>query len=113
MPFSAENDRLYPGGSVRSPEWDRIRSGILRRALSCCELCGAMNHAVRRKVKGKVPYKTVLTIAHLDHNPANNDTGNLKALCQPCRNRHDVQHRAATRHLNHHKDQLNLYGGQA
>lgn len=41
----------------------------------------------------------VLTIAHLDHNPANNGTAgcrpNLAALCQRCHNRHDGPHRRA------------------
>jgi hypothetical protein len=39
--------------------------------------------------------KIVLTVAHLDHNPANNNEANLKALCQRCHNRHDGPHRAA------------------
>jgi len=32
---------------------------------------------------GKV-VTVVLTVAHLDHNPANNDDANLRALCQRC-----------------------------
>ena len=39
----------------------------------------------------------VLTVAHLDHDPTNNDYRNLRALCQLCHNRWDVPHRAATR----------------
>ncbi len=35
--------------------------------------------------------KTVLTCAHLDHDPANNDPANLAALCQRCHLRHDRQ----------------------
>lgn len=37
----------------------------------------------------------VLTIAHLDHDPTNNDPSNLRALCQRCHNRHDRAHRQA------------------
>jgi hypothetical protein len=37
--------------------------------------------------------KVVLTIAHLDQNINNNDSSNLKALCQLCHNRHDINHR--------------------
>ncbi len=42
----------------------------------------------------------VLTIAHLDHDPANNGQAgnrpNLAALCQRCHNRHDGPHRRET-----------------
>lgn len=41
--------------------------------------------------------KVVLTIAHLDHNTANNDFSNLKALCQRCHLHHDKDHHAANR----------------
>jgi hypothetical protein len=30
------------------------------------------------------PQRFTLTTAHLDHNPANCDSSNLKALCAPC-----------------------------
>ena len=39
--------------------------------------------------------KTVLTIAHLDHDPTNNNPDNLRALCQQCHNRYDQKHRQA------------------
>lgn len=35
----------------------------------------------------------VLTTAHLDQNPGNNDPANLKALCAPCHLRHDAPFR--------------------
>lgn len=42
--------------------------------------------------------RCVLTIAHLDHNPANNDDANLAALCQRCHLVHDThQHYANAR----------------
>jgi hypothetical protein len=34
----------------------------------------------------------VLTIAHLDHNPADSDISRLRALCQRCHLRYDAQH---------------------
>ena len=37
----------------------------------------------------------VLTIAHLDHMPENNDPANLKALCQRCHLRHDMAQHVA------------------
>lgn len=39
----------------------------------------------------------VLTIAHLDHDPRNNNPENLRALCQRCHNLHDGKRRARTR----------------
>ena len=35
----------------------------------------------------------VLTTAHLDHNPANNDLSNLRAWCQRCHNTYDAPRR--------------------
>lgn len=43
------------------------------------------------------PVRIIFTIAHLDHDPTNNDPENLRALCQRCHNRHDAAHRAAGR----------------
>ncbi len=40
--------------------------------------------------------RVVLTIAHLDHDPRNNDDGNLAALCQRCHLFHDRKQHAAT-----------------
>lgn len=39
----------------------------------------------------------VLTVAHLDQNPANNDLDNLKALCQRCHLNHDRPHNIVKR----------------
>lgn len=36
----------------------------------------------------------VLTVAHLDHDTANNSDENLAALCQRCHLRHDAKHHA-------------------
>lgn len=51
-------------------------------------------------------------IYHLDHNQANNDDRNLKALCQRCHLRLDAQHHAetarATRRTKKHVGQMNL-----
>ena len=38
-----------------------------------------------------------LQAAHLDHDPGNNEDGNLAALCQACHNRHDGRKRQAKR----------------
>jgi hypothetical protein len=39
----------------------------------------------------------ILTVAHLDHNTANDDEGNLKALCQRCHLGHDRRDNAEKR----------------
>lgn len=41
MPISVENMRLYPGGSIRSPEWRAIVSRIGERSGWKCERCKA------------------------------------------------------------------------
>ncbi|NUQ44381.1 MAG: hypothetical protein HUU32_23590 [Calditrichaceae bacterium] len=50
----------------------------------------------------------ILTIAHLDHNPANNDPANLAALCQQCHNRYDAKKRQRNRRARLFKDQLSF-----
>lgn len=41
------------------------------------------------------PHQVILTTAHLDHNPANNDRSNLRVLCQRCHLVHDLPHHMA------------------
>ena len=41
--------------------------------------------------------RIICTVAHLDHDPRNNEPGNLAFLCQRCHNRYDSKHRAETR----------------
>ena len=43
MPISPENMKLYPGGSIRSPEWLAIRARITARSGDKCEKCKAPN----------------------------------------------------------------------
>lgn len=84
-----------------------IRPSILHRACDCCEICGRKNREIIipsrcckdplfdernfclrcRKPRARI----VLTIAHLDHDIANNRPDNLKALCQRCHLRHDAK----------------------
>lgn len=49
------------------------------------------------EMEGEKPFQIVLTIAHLDHNPQNNNPDNLRALCQKCHNNYDKEHRKQTR----------------
>jgi hypothetical protein len=46
MPVSAEKQKLYPGGSLRSAEWRAIVARICHRAGNRCEICGVANHAL-------------------------------------------------------------------
>ena len=86
MPIKPENKKRYPSN------WAEIRAHILSRAYNKCEFCGIENYAIRENGS-----KVVLTIAHLDHTPENNNDENLRALCQRCHNRYDAKHRAETR----------------
>lgn len=55
------------------------------------------------------PQRFTLTVAHLDHNPANCDRTNLKALCAPCHCRYDLSQMARKKYLKRERDgQLNL-----
>jgi 5-methylcytosine-specific restriction endonuclease McrA len=95
MPIKPENRRLYPGGSPVSKEWKAIRASILERAGHACEECGAANGSDVTRDAGKV-VRIVLTIAHLDHDPANNDPSNLRAWCQKHHLAHDHRHHMAS-----------------
>lgn len=123
MPIRPEHRHHYAGVA-----WRAIRERILARAANCCEQCGVPNADVFFRAgqywrdprtgiwreyrvgpgladwlvppQAGFPHlvKIVLTIAHLDHDPSNNADENLRALCQGCHLRHDVeQHQANAR----------------
>lgn len=50
----------------------------------------------RRDADGNRWFVIVLTVAHLDHDPRNCDPSNLKALCQRCHLRYDIEHHGET-----------------
>jgi 5-methylcytosine-specific restriction endonuclease McrA len=110
LPIRPENRHRY------GPDWPQVRAAILQRArvgglftyaglLPRCEClgeCGRGTHEGRcPNVNGEPAYgtgsKVVLTIAHLDHTPENNDPANLRALCQGCHLHYDREHHAQTR----------------
>lgn len=111
MPISKENRKLYP------KDWKEISHYVrFVRALERCECKGecGLNHNDNAEIAGDIglgdkgrcealhyqPHprtgsKVVLTVAHLDHDPTNNNLTNLKAMCQQCHNRYDQPHRQA------------------
>ena len=108
MPIRSENRALYP------KNWPDIRLQVLERACFCCERCSVPDRAYGyRDAKGNFheltgeeavnppsgvrAFMVILTIAHLNHDPRNNDLGNLEALCCQCHNRLDAPVRAANR----------------
>jgi hypothetical protein len=106
-PIRPENRDRYPA------DWATIRDRILTRAsvfqfaghtprCECVGECGRGTHEGRcPNMQGGAAYGTgsrvVLTIAHLDHMPENNDPGNLRAMCQGCHLHYDREHHAETR----------------
>lgn len=97
---------IRPSERARYPKnWREIRAAILARAENRCECegecglhrttpgprrCTETHGALAVWANGKI----VLTIAHLDHTPENNEHANLKAMCQRCHLRYDAQHHA-------------------
>jgi 5-methylcytosine-specific restriction endonuclease McrA len=107
VPIRPENRGRYPA------DWPTIREAILTRAklsgsrgfLPQCECegeCGRGTHEGRcPNLHGRDAYGTgsavVLTIAHLDHTPENNEPENLRAMCQGCHLHYDREHHAQSR----------------
>lgn len=58
-------------------------------------------------------YPVVLTVAHIDHDKANNDEANLAALCQSCHLGHDRKYHENNRRYgrNWKRGQGSLFGG--
>lgn len=89
MPIRPENRARYP------KDWKAIRAAILTRAGHCCEGtpqfpdCRAVNYEPHPRTGSRV----ILTIAHMDQTPENNNPANLRALCQKCHNAWDAPHR--------------------
>ena len=104
MPIKPEHRARYPAN------WGEIRASILERAQGSCEWCGVPNSVWRNRgtgawtrnpeqvdawaIDGDRVTKIVLTIAHLDHQPENNEPANLRALCQRCHLDWDRDHHA-------------------
>ena len=92
MPPRPENRHHYQGKT-----WQQIRQQVLARAGNCCE--GSPAYPDCRAANGEAHPVTgsrvVLTTAHLDHDPSNNNLSNLRSWCQLCHNTYDAPTRAA------------------
>ena len=105
---------------ARYPDnWDAIALQVKHAANWCCEHCqrpcrqpseplAAFLARVKRWRQGQTPLpptfdaaprRYLLTVAHLDQQPNNQDPDNLKALCTVCHLRFDSQFRAKQRRL--------------
>lgn len=88
MPITPDRLPLYP------KNWAAISKRIrFERAQNRCEHCGAENHRPHPVTGSRV----VLTVAHLNHDPADNRESNLAALCQKCHNTWDADFRRENR----------------
>lgn len=74
--------------------WDEIAVAIKESVGWICEGCGKQ---CRKPGEAFVTHRRTLTVAHLDHEPANCERANLKALCAPCHLRYDAPRKAADR----------------
>jgi len=84
MPIHPDQADLYP------PNWFEIAQLVKVKANWTCVTCGAV-HGFPHPVNGKL---TVVTVAHLDHNPANCADENLRCLCSVCHLRYDAKQHA-------------------
>lgn len=109
MPIRPEERARYPS------DWKQISLSIREtRAGWVCE--GSPGHypdcrAIHGQPHPVTGSNVVLTVAHLDHNPANNDPSNLKAMCQRCHLTYDAKHHAHNAAITraHRKGQPDLF----
>ena len=99
MPITIENQKKYPGGSIRSQCWQDIRAWVRLRSGDKCE--GSPAFPDCRAVNGQPHPEThsvvVLTVAHVNHDPAKNGPNDVRHWCQRCHNTHDAPFRAKNR----------------
>ena len=92
---------------ARYPQhWQAIALQVKAEAKWCCQQCGRRCQRpgepleqLRSRIGKAKPRQYLLTVAHLDQDPANCSGDNLKALCTVCHLRFDRQFRARQRSL--------------
>lgn len=125
MPIRPENKGLYPAnwkevvagirersgnrceacGVINGERIQRNQDGSLWRYEVAPEICyhigpTGRHFRVRSPGEWKPAFRVILTVAHLDHDPRNNDPANLRHWCQYHHNQHDAAHRAENRRKN-------------
>jgi hypothetical protein len=87
---------MYPRRKLYPDDWPEIASAIKEAANWTCQQCSQACYRPGERVRD---WRRVLTVAHLDRDPAHNDGANLKALCVVCHLNYDraVNVRAARR----------------
>lgn len=99
MPIKPENKAKYP------PDWkaisDRIRFERAGGRCECVGQCYAVGYFADRCPRRhgdllESGRPCVLTVAHLNHDPADCRDDNLRAMCQACHLRYDAAHHAET-----------------
>lgn len=98
MPIRPETRHLYPD------DWKvlskRIRHDRAGGGCECDGRCGRHDGACTARNGEPHPVtgsKVILTVAHLDHDPTNNDEANLLAMCQRCHLAYDADLHRETR----------------
>jgi len=81
----APNHKLIVRGMADDAGTYMLEDGEVRDA----ETGKKLGCARGSEYEGRGFTKIALTVAHLDHDPTNNDESNLKALCQACHLAHD------------------------
>lgn len=84
MPAKAH---LYPA------DWRLIATVVKEAANWTCQECGKPCYRPDDGMK-RLDRAMVLTVHHIDHNPANCEHTNLIALCAPCHLRADAKYHA-------------------
>lgn len=99
--------RLYPDN------WEAIAQQVKAESNWCCEACGkpcrrsgeSLREFIDRVPRLPLeelfehPQRWTLTVAHLNHVPADCRRSNLKALCAPCHCRYDLSQMGRKRQL--------------
>ncbi|HEY9762376.1 MAG TPA: hypothetical protein V6D07_07610 [Trichocoleus sp.] len=87
-------------------DWEAIALEVKVKADWCCQDCSRQcqrpeesPEQLRSRIGKAKSRQYLLTVAHLDQNPANCSGDNLKALCTGCHLRYDRQFRARQRSL--------------
>lgn len=89
MPIRPDLKPLYPENWAELSQARKTAAGWRCEGSPAYPHCRAA-HGQPHPVTGS---EVVLTVAHLDHNPANNSPANLRAWCQRCHNTYDAPHR--------------------